>query len=70
MDIEKTFINSISNVTYENIPKDQINIVKTLILTIFGTIIAGAHEQDCGDLLDYQRKLGGKEEATVLVEDW
>ncbi len=67
MHVEEKLINFISNVGYDDIPEDQLDIVKTLVLTIFGTTIAGAYEQGCGDLLDYQRKLGGIEEATVLV---
>jgi len=52
---------------YDDLPRESVNIIKKVILTIFGTTLAGATAEGCDTILSQVRDWAGKEEATILV---
>lgn len=50
---------------YEDIPDDVVAGMKLLVRTIFGTAVAGATADGCGDVVDQVRQWGGAPEATI-----
>ncbi len=52
---------------YEDLPRESVDIIKKVILTIFGTTLAGATAEGCDVILSQVRDWAGKEEATILV---
>jgi len=67
METEKKLINFIVDTAFSDLPRDQLSIVKDMILTVLGTTAAGATAEVCEPLVKFLRKEGGKEEATILL---
>jgi 2-methylcitrate dehydratase PrpD len=67
MHAEEKIIDWILNARFKDFPEPVIRIVKDQILTIAGTIAAGAFEDGCVEAVQLYRELGGKKEATVLI---
>lgn len=57
----------VSNAKYEDLPKESIDIIKNVILTVLGTIIGGSTAEGCETLVRQVKEWGGKEEATLLI---
>lgn len=67
MEIEKKLIKYICQTRFEDISQDALEIVKNMVLTVFGTTIAGATTEGCEKLAEFHKELGGKEEATIFI---
>ena len=67
MDIENKFVKFVLDTQYSEIPQSPLEIIKTIILTNLGSIIAGATEEACQNLVSLIRDWGGKPEATILI---
>jgi 2-methylcitrate dehydratase PrpD len=67
MEIEKQLVEFISRTKYEDLPKEVIDLAKTVILGIVGATFAGAHSKGCKELVEQIKDWGGKEESTILV---
>jgi len=67
MRIEQTLIDWISTVGFEDFPQAVLETTKNQLLTIVGTTVAGATEDGCLEAVDFYRRLGGKDEATILI---
>jgi 2-methylcitrate dehydratase PrpD len=67
LSIEEKLVNYILDVKYEDLPSEIVDLGKNLILTIFGTTIAGAMTEGCKVLVKQIIQWGGKEEATILI---
>mgnify|MGYP001040350427 CR=1 FL=1 len=67
METEKRLAHYISDTKYEDLPQESIDIIKNVILTVLGTIIAGSTAEGCETLVHQVREWGGKEEATILI---
>jgi len=67
MRIEQRLVDWISTVEFEDFPQAVIETTKNQLLTIVGTTVAGATEDGCLEAVDFYRRLGGKEEATILI---
>lgn len=57
----------ISKARFEELPPEPIEVVRKMVLTIFGTTIAGSNEGGCAALTGFYKGQGGKAEATVLI---
>lgn len=67
MEIEMILAQFASDTKYEDLPKEPIEVIRNVILTVLGTTIAGATAQGCEILVNQSKEWGGKEEATILV---
>jgi 2-methylcitrate dehydratase PrpD len=67
LEIEKKLVEFVMETKYEDLPQQPIDIVKTIILTNLGSIIAGAGEESCRNLVNLVKDWGGKPEATILI---
>ena len=67
METEKKLAQYISDINYDDLPKEPVDIIKNVVLTVLGTTIAGATAEGCEGLVNQVREWGGKEEATILI---
>jgi 2-methylcitrate dehydratase PrpD len=67
LQVEKKLVDYISYTTFKDIPREPLDIVKRMVVTGFGNIIAGATAEGCEDAVELFKEIGGKEEATILV---
>ena len=67
MELEKRLAEYVSEAKFEDLPKELIDTIKNVILTILGTTIAGATAEGCQAVLNQVKEWGGKEEATILI---
>jgi 2-methylcitrate dehydratase PrpD len=65
--IEGKLVDYILDTKYDDLPSEIVDVGKNLILTIFGTTIAGAMTEGCKALINQIKDWGGKEEATILL---
>jgi 2-methylcitrate dehydratase PrpD len=67
MKTEKRLAEYVAETGFETLPKETVQIVKNVILTVFGTTLAGAYAEGCQVLINQVKEWGGKKEATILV---
>jgi 2-methylcitrate dehydratase PrpD len=67
MEIEKILAQYASDTQYEDLPKEPIEVVRKVILTVLGTAIAGAKAEGCEALVNQIKEWGGQEEASILI---
>lgn len=67
METEKRLAEYVSQTAFEDLPRQSVEIIKNVVLTVFGTTIAGANAEGCRALVDQVREWGGEDEATILV---
>lgn len=67
MEIEKRLTQFLSETEFEDLPKEPVDMIKNVILTVMGAIIAGATSEGCEAVVNQVKEWGGKEEATVLI---
>jgi 2-methylcitrate dehydratase PrpD len=67
MELEKTLAEYVSKTKFEDLPKEPIDTIKRVILTIMGTTIAGATAEGCQAVVNQVKDWGGKGEATILI---
>lgn len=67
MKIERKLAEYISEANFEDLPKEAVDYIKNITLTIIGTTIAGATQEGCEAVVNQVREWGGREEATILV---
>jgi 2-methylcitrate dehydratase PrpD len=65
--IEKRLAEYVLKTDYDHIPKEPIDIIKNVILTVIGTSIAGATAEGCEILVSQVKEWGGREEANILI---
>ena len=69
MKTELSLVEYVLNTKLNELPGEVINIVKYLILTNLGCLIAGADLSECTNLVNTVKGWGGKPEATILVHN-
>lgn len=67
MELEKKLAQYVVETSFDDLPREAIDIVKSVVLTVLGTTIAGATAEGCEALLNQVKEWGGKEEATILI---
>jgi len=67
MELEKKLAEYVSEAKFEDLPKEPIDTMKNVILTILGTTIAGATAEGCEAVVNQVKNWGGKQEATILI---
>ena len=67
MDVMKSLVKNISDVTFENLPPEAILAAKKAIMDTVGVMIAGSSVKGCQLLVDYLRRWGGRQESTIAV---
>ena len=65
--LEKNIADYVSKTTFEEIPAEAIDILKTMVLTVIGTTIGGSKAEGCESLAHFYLELGGKKEASILL---
>lgn len=66
METEKRIVEFILDTGYDDLPREPVDTIKNVVLTIFGTVLAGATLEGHDMLLQQIKEWGGKEEATIL----
>lgn len=67
MEIERNLAEYISSAKFDDLPKQPLDVIKNVLLTVIGTTVAGASEEGCVEVVNQVREWGGREEATILV---
>ena len=67
MKTEKSLVEYICRTHFEDIHLEALEVVRNMVLGIFGTTIAGATSEGCVALADFYKDLGGDREATVFI---
>jgi len=67
MDIERTLVECILNTHFDDLPEQAIEMGKTLLLTVLGTMIGGATVEGCEAVVGQVIEWGGRKEATILI---
>jgi 2-methylcitrate dehydratase PrpD len=67
MESEKRLAEFVSETRFEDLPKESVEIVKNVVLTILGTTIAGATAEGCEPMVDQVKEWGGRKEATIFI---
>jgi 2-methylcitrate dehydratase PrpD len=67
VEIEKKISQFIYETRFDNLPKEPVEIIKNVILTVLGTTIAGSMAEGCEGILEQARIWGGRREATILI---
>jgi len=67
MEVEQTLVEYICQTAFDDLPKEVVDTVKKIVLTVVGTMIAGKTAEGCRELAEFHQALGGKEQATVFV---
>ena len=67
MEIETILAQFASDTGYEDLPKEPIEVIRNVVLTVLGTTIAGATAEGCEILVNQTKEWGGKKEATILI---
>lgn len=64
---EQALSEFVATASLESVPADAVRVVKNILLTVFGTSIAGAAEDGCAAIRELSLRQGGTPEATVLI---
>jgi 2-methylcitrate dehydratase PrpD len=67
METEKKLAEYVSETKFEDLPREPVDIIKNVTLTVLGTTIAGATAEGCEALVNQVKAWGGKKEATILI---
>lgn len=67
MEVEKKLVDYICGISLEDIPQEPLEVVKSILFTVFGTTIAGSTEEGCEELVSFYKQMGGTPEASVLI---
>jgi len=67
METEKRLAEYICRTNFVDIPQEALEVVRNMVLTVFGTTIAGATTEGCVALAEFYKGLEGKREATVFI---
>lgn len=67
MTAEARIVDFICTTGYDDLSSDALETVRNMVRADIGTIIAGAHSDGVGELLETVRQQGGAAEASVLV---
>jgi 2-methylcitrate dehydratase PrpD len=67
MEAERELARYAADVEYRELPRESVDMIKKVILTVLGTTIAGARAEGCEAIVAQVREWGGKEEATILL---
>src|SRR4030042_470817 len=67
METEKRLAEYVSETKFDDLPKEPVDTIKNVLLTILGTTIAGATAEGCETLIHQVKEWGGRKEATILI---
>ena len=67
METERKLVEYILDGKFEELPEKPVEIVKNVVLTVLGSAIAGATNDDAQKVVDLVKEWGGKQEATILL---
>ncbi|GAH32132.1 unnamed protein product [marine sediment metagenome] len=67
MELERKLARYVLDTSFDDLPREAVDTIKNVVLTIFGTTLAGAAAEGCETLVDQVKKWGGREEATILI---
>ena len=67
MSLEQRFVQFVRTTAYEDLSPGVTKTIKNQLLTVIGTTIAGSTQPGCESLIDYYRRRGGTQEASILI---
>lgn len=67
METEKKLVEYVLDGKFEELPDKPVEIVKNVVLTVLGSAIAGATNDEAQKVVDLVKEWGGKQEATILL---
>ncbi len=67
MELERKLAEYISDTRFDDLPREPVDFIKNIVLTIVGTTIAGATAEGCEAIVNQLKEWGGNEEATILI---
>jgi 2-methylcitrate dehydratase PrpD len=67
METERKLAQYVSDSKYSDLPRESVDVIKKVVLTVMGTTLAGATAEGCDALISQVREWAGKKESTILV---
>ncbi|MFQ5903937.1 MAG: MmgE/PrpD family protein [Candidatus Binatia bacterium] len=67
MEVEKALLDYIVHTDLDGIPKEPLDTIRNMVLTVLGTTIAGSRAEGCEPLVRFYKEMGGNEEATIFI---
>jgi 2-methylcitrate dehydratase PrpD len=67
MKTEEKLVDFICRTRFEDLPQEALKTIKSQLLAVVGTTLAGANEEGCEQAVRFYKDLHGKEEATIFV---
>lgn len=67
MSAEEQIVDFVCNAKYTDFPAAALETVRNMLVADLGTTIAGAQADGCRELVEFHRRQGGAEEATLLL---
>lgn len=67
MEVERKLVDYLSSASFEAIPQEPLNTIRSMILRVLGTTIAGASAEGCAEMFEFYAGMGGREESTILI---
>jgi len=67
MEVEKKLVDYLFETRFEEIPKEPLGTIRNMILRVLGTTIAGSSAEGCVEMVELYKKMGGREDATILI---
>lgn len=68
-DLAYDIVENASNINYDSLPKEVVQVTKNFILDTIGNIIAGSSAPVCNKLIRFIKDFGGNRESTVIAYD-
>lgn len=67
METEKKLAEYLANARFKDLPREPLDLVRNVLMTVLGTAIAGSTAEGVRDVMGLVRRWGGRKEATLLI---
>ena len=67
MGAERRIVDYLSETSFDDIPEEPLRTIRNMILRVLGTTIAGSSAEGCAEMVEFYKRIGGREEATILI---
>ncbi|MBA4417750.1 MAG: MmgE/PrpD family protein [Syntrophus sp. (in: bacteria)] len=67
METEGRLVDYVYRTTFGDVPDMALKLIKNQVLAVLGTTIAGASAEGCETIVELEKELGGRAEASILI---
>jgi 2-methylcitrate dehydratase PrpD len=67
METEGRLVEYVYRTTFSDVPQSALKVIKNQVLAVLGTTIAGASADGCETVVELEKELGGRAEASILI---